>query len=138
MPPRPGTYLGFDPGERRLGAAVGETLTGHARALRTLRCRAGEPDWDELDALLAEWQPAGAVVGIPRHADGSASHSTRLAERFAGRLGSRSGLPVHRIDERLSSREAAAALQARGRRSAALDAEAARVILETWLSEHCP
>lgn len=138
MAPRPGTYLGFDPGARRLGVAVGGTLTGRARALRVLPCRDGEPDWAALDALIAEWQPAGLVVGVPYHADGSASHSTRLAERFAGRLGSRSGLSVQRVDERLSSREAAAALRARGTRQESLDAEAARVILETWLSEHAP
>lgn len=136
MTAKPGTYLGFDAGARRLGVAVGETVTGRARALQALPCRDGEPDWAALDALLAEWQPAGLVVGIPRHADGSASHSTRLAERFAGRLGTRSGLSVHRIDERLSSHEAAAALRARGHRRGPLDAEAARVILETWLSEY--
>ena len=70
-----------------------------------------------------------------RQADGSASHSTRIAERFAGELARRSGLSVHRIDEHLSSHAAAESLRDRGQATDVLDAEAARIILETWLSE---
>mgnify|MGYP000698025641 CR=1 FL=1 len=130
-----GTYLGLDAGEKRLGVAVGERITGHARALEVIRCRNGTPDWERLGALIGDWQPAALVVGIPRHADGSASDSTRLAERFAGELARRSGLSVHRIDERLSSRAAAESLRERGASTDVLDAEAARIILETWLGE---
>ena len=133
-----GTCLGFDPGARRLGVASGETVTGRARALDVLTCRAGEPDWAALRALIAEWRPVALVVGIPRHADGSASTSTRLAERFAGELARRNAISVHRIDEHLSSHAAAAALRERGEGTEVIDAEAARIILETWLSEQSP
>ncbi|MDR9432674.1 MAG: Holliday junction resolvase RuvX [Spiribacter sp.] len=129
------TYLGFDAGAKRLGIAVGQTITGQAQALRVLACRHGNPDWDELEALITEWQPKAAVVGIPRHDDGSASPSTQIAERFAGELARRTTLSVHRIDERLSSVAAAEALRARGSRSNVLDAEAASIILMTWMSE---
>ncbi len=130
-----GTYLGFDVGEKRLGVAVGETLTGHARALEVIRCRQGVPDWARVGALLGDWQPTALVVGMPRHSDGTASHSTRLAERFAGELARRSGTAVHRIDEHLSSHAAADSLRERGARTDVLDAEAARIILETWFGE---
>jgi putative Holliday junction resolvase len=130
-----GTYLGFDAGEKRLGVAVGQTVTGQARALTVVACRAGVPDWASIDALIDEWRPVGLVVGMPRHADGSASHSTRVAERLAGELGRRSGMSVHRIDEHLSSRAAAESLRERGATADVLDAEAARIILETWFAE---
>lgn len=139
--PGAGTYLGFDVGGRRLGVAVGESVAGTARALTVLPCDRGTPDWERLRALIAEWRPAALVVGVPRHADGTDSDSTALAERLARRLEDRFGLPVHRIDERLSSREAAARLAAagrpvRGRRDRGrLDPVAAQVILETWLAE---
>ncbi len=130
-----GTCLGFDAGEKRLGVAVGQTVTGTARALDVLSCRSGQPDWSRLESIINEWRPSALVVGIPRHADGRPSHSTRLAEAFAGNLARRTGLSVHRIDEHLSSRVAESALRERGAETKVLDAESARIILETWLSE---
>ncbi len=130
-----GLYLGFDAGEKRLGVAVGERVTATARALDVIRCKAGEPDWAMVNAYLSEWQPDALIVGIPRHADGSASRSTIIAERFAGEIARRTGLSVYRIDEHLSSHAAAESLRERGQQTDVLDAEAARIILETWLSE---
>ncbi|MEX0431129.1 Holliday junction resolvase RuvX [Spiribacter insolitus] len=132
------TYLGFDAGEKRLGVAIGQSITGQARALAVLPCRAGRPDWSAVQAVVDDWRPAALIVGIPRHADGSASDSTRLAERFAGELARRTGVSVHRIDEQLSSHAAEAALHERGARADVIDAEAARIILETWISEQPP
>lgn len=135
------TYLGFDYGWRRLGIAVGEQLTGGARPLTTLVCRQGQPEWQALAGLIEAWRPAALVVGIPRHADGSASKTTARAIAFAKELERRWGLPTHQVDERLSSHEARARLQAKGRRlpgapgKALIDRLAAQIILETWLSE---
>ncbi len=136
------TLLGFDYGRRRVGVAVGETITGSARALTTLACPAeGRPDWEGIGRLMTEWQPAAVVVGRPEQADGSANGVTQGAERFARQLHGRFGVPAHLVDERLSSREAAERLggQRRGRRSdPGLDGMAACVILETWLADHQP
>lgn len=135
------TYLGFDYGWRRLGIAVGERLTGSARPLTTLPCRQGQPDREALVHLIETWQPEALVVGIPRHADGSASDTTVQAIAFARWLEQRCGLPVHQTDERLSSHEARTRLQAAGQRvqgaagKALVDRLAAQIILETWLSE---
>ncbi|RLK51399.1 putative Holliday junction resolvase [Alkalispirillum mobile] len=137
--PVTGTWLAFDHGGRRIGVAVGEALTGTGRALCTLAARDGQPDWERVARLLDEWRPAGLVVGLPLHADGSDSHSTRAARKFAQRLHGRHGLRVELVDERLSSHEAEARLAERGGRGArqpgALDSEAARVILETWFNQ---
>ncbi|SRR5690606_38051041 len=135
-------YLGFDFGLRRIGVAVGQPLTGTARPLTTLPARDGQPDWDQVSALLEEWQPAALIVGLPRHRDGTASTVTAPAERFARRLHGRFGLPVHTIDEHLSSHAAERELSARGRGGRRLERDkdhvdrlAAALILETWLAE---
>lgn len=141
--PPEGTVLGFDFGLSRTGVAVGETLTGSARPLRTLACRDGQPNWDEVAQLIAEWQPVALVVGVPRHADGTLPAAGEGAERFARRLHGRFRLPVHTVDERLSSYVAEQALAHRGvrgqrlrKQKAALDSMAACVILDTWFTEH--
>jgi len=128
-----GTYLGFDAGARRLGVAVGESLTGSARPLVTLPARDGQPAWDRLAQLMASWEPAGLVVGLPLHADGSDSASTALARRLARRLEGRYRRPVFLVDERLSSHEAEGRLAA-GRHPGDRDSVAAQIILETWFA----
>lgn len=138
------TLLGFDYGRRRIGIAVGETITGAARPLTTLDCPAeGRPDWDRIERLISEWQPAAVVVGRPEHADGTSNAVTRGAERFARQLQGRFGLTVHLVDERLSSRAAEERLAETGRRrnrgrgpDPAIDMMAACIILETWLADH--
>ncbi len=141
------TALGFDFGLRRIGVAVGTTVTGTARDLAVIRNGDEGPDWAGITALLSEWQPDLAVVGVPYNMDGSHSDLTVRAERFARQLAGRTGLRVETVDERLSSREAETSLKAErrdGRRNrsvdaAAVDMRAAAVILERWLAaEHCP
>lgn len=134
----PRTVLGFDYGRLRIGVAVGQELTGTAQPLATLSARQG-PDWEAIARLIAEWRPQLLVVGVPRHADGSASDITLAALGFSRQLGRRYGLPVATIDERLSSHEAASRLAARpGRRRRAppaVDPMAAAVILESWFNQ---
>ena len=126
------TLLGFDFGTRRIGVAVGQRITGTARALTTLAARDGQPDWAQVEQLIATWQPDALVVGLPLTLDGSRSDVTEAAERFARRLHGRLHLPVHMQDERLSS-YAAEQLAERPRGRADVDAAAARIILQDWL-----
>lgn len=132
--------LAFDVGSRLTGVAIGNRLTASARPLATLPMRDGSPDWHQLDHLHASWQPETLVVGLPLRLDGTEQPATRAARQFAAALGARYGVPVVLEDERDSSREAAqrfAQARAAGarRRSqrAAIDADAAAVILERWL-----
>ncbi|ROR34516.1 Holliday junction resolvase RuvX [Inmirania thermothiophila] len=125
---RPRTVLGFDYGRRRIGVAVGQELTGTARALGVVPARRGEPDWERIRRLVAQWRPDLLVVGCPRHMDGSEHEMTRAARRFARRLGGRCRLPVAEVDERLTSAEAEALGGAEP-----VDAIAARLIVESWL-----
>ncbi|MGQ0618740.1 MAG: Holliday junction resolvase RuvX [Panacagrimonas sp.] len=136
-------YLSFDFGRKRIGLAVGDTVTGTARPLPTLPV--GDAiNWQQVLRCIAEWRPDAVIVGLPLDEDGSEQAITTAARRFAIDLGQRSGLPVHLADERYSSRAADDALRdarASGRmtrrvRKGDRDGEAARVVLEQWLSEH--
>lgn len=138
----PVTLLAFDVGTRRIGVAVGNTVSGSARELGVLDVHAAGPDWPRLDQWLREWRPDALVVGDPATLDDGDQPARQRARGFARQLRARYALPVEQVDERRSSVEAAqrfAAARAAGARkrsdAARLDALAAVVILERWLSE---
>lgn len=127
------TLLGFDYGTKRIGVAVGQTLLQSATPLTSLLSRAHKPDWDGITRLIAEWRPMELVVGLPFNLDDTESEVAGKAKRFARQLHGRYHLPVHMIDERLTTREAASILQTQDKRDGRLDAMSATLILETWL-----
>jgi putative Holliday junction resolvase len=132
---REATLLAFDYGEKRIGVAVGNTLTRTARALVIVPNLNREYRFQAIGALLAEWRPDALVVGLPLHPDGAPHEMTQQAKRFGNQLNGRFNLPVSWIDERYSSVEARAGLRARGEKTDAIDAEAARVILQNYLDQ---
>jgi len=107
-PARPQTLLAFDYGTRRVGVAVGNTLLDTAEPLATIDA-AGDARLAAIARLVAEWQPAELVVGVPRHPDGAEHDNT----------------------QRYSTTEALAA----GQRGAATDAAAAAILLRQHLDE---
>ena len=130
------TLLAFDFGEKRIGVAIGQTVTGTATPLDTIPVRGARPDWNAVDRLVDAWKPDALVVGLPLNMDGTEQWITARARRFASRLHARSGLPVHLADERLSTREAWTRLIESGSRRDGPDPVAAQVILEGWFAEH--
>jgi putative Holliday junction resolvase len=130
-----GTLLGFDYGTRKIGIAVGQTLTGTATPLETVRQVNQKPDWRRIGALIEEWQPEALVVGLPLDVDDSETDATQPALRFSRQLEGRFHTTVHLVDERYSSFEARDRLRHRAKRRDDYDAVAAKLILETWLNE---
>lgn len=124
--PRTQTFLAFDFGLKRTGVATGNSLLRQASPLTTIRAE-GDGRFAPIAKLIAEWQPDALVVGIPVHPDGAPHDNTRRAQRFARQLHGRFGLPVHPVDERYSTTEAAAG------RARDLDAASAAVILDQFL-----
>lgn len=125
--------LGFDYGERRIGVAVGQTLTRSANPLAVVKVRNMRPDWQRIEELVRRYEPEALVLGLPQRADGSEHELSPRIHRFERQLRERFGLPVHLIDERLSSYEAAQRCDVG--ETSGLDAVAAQVILETWLRD---
>ncbi|MSR10681.1 MAG: Holliday junction resolvase RuvX [Gammaproteobacteria bacterium] len=137
--------LAFDYGTQRIGVAYGQSLTGTAQPVAVLKAIDGIPVWDEIAALIRQWQPQVFVIGMPYNMDGSDSEILPRAIKFANRLHGRFNLPSFGIDERLSSREARTQLEERAgagrtgnsgpKKKAAIDAIAAQIILKNWFSE---
>jgi putative Holliday junction resolvase len=133
--------FGFDYGSRLIGVAVGNRLTASARGIATIPVHDGKPDWVQLDSLRQSWLPDTLIVGLPLTLDGEEQPASRAARRFANQLSERYNLPVVLVDERHTSQEAArrfaqarAAGLKRKRDAQHIDAEAAAVILEGWLT----
>ncbi len=134
--------LAFDFGTRRIGIAVGDTITFTAAPRPAALVHARGPDWSVIEREVRAAQPRLLIVGVPYNADGSAGALTRAAREFGAALGARFGLAVEHVDEHGSSLEASAALKQhrlggerrRRVRREELDSVAAAVILERWLA----
>lgn len=134
--------LGFDVGGRRIGVAVGNTLSQTARAIAVVAASDDGPDWKHVDALVREWRPDRILVGDPLTLDGQTQPATHMARRFATQAAERFALPVDLVDERSTSREADQRFAqhrkqgtARRRDAAMQDALAAQIIVERWLRD---
>ncbi|MBL8299785.1 MAG: Holliday junction resolvase RuvX [Rhodanobacteraceae bacterium] len=133
--------LGFDYGSRHIGVALGNRLTGTARPLGVATNGSSGPDWERIEQWIRDWQPEVLLVGLPLTLDGQEQSASRGARAFAAALIKRYTLPLHLVDERRSSIEAArrfaqrrAAGVAKKKHAADIDAVAAEVITETWLA----
>ena len=126
------TLICFDYGNKRIGVAVGQTITKTATPLETIPCVHGDPDWQRISELINQWHPQALVVGDPLNMDGTDQEISISADKFSHDLKQRYSLPVYRADERLSSYEAKQRLKS----TRNLDPVAAQAILETWLAGH--
>ena len=125
--------LGFDYGEKLIGVAIGNTLTGSARALCSVAAERRDARFAAIADLLLQWQPQRLVVGLPLARDNGAEQLRSIqARRFANQLHGRFGLAVALVDERYTSREA------EDSGAADVDAESARLILEQYLRNPQP
>ncbi len=139
------TLFGFDFGTRRIGVAIGDTLTRTARALTTLHVQPLVP-WNMITGLVGDYTPQQLIVGVPYNMDGSPTTLTAAAFDFAQELRQRLHLNVVCIDERLSSHEAQSQLRgarAAGRKAsrvthADVDGVAASIVLQRWFDGEPP
>ncbi|MDH3614764.1 MAG: Holliday junction resolvase RuvX [Gammaproteobacteria bacterium] len=136
---QPETILAFDFGLRRIGVAVGQTVTGSASPLGVVAYGDNGPDFDAITTLVKEWRPSRLIVGLPMQADGSPGDMQPRVECFVRQL-SRYDLMVNMVDERYTSLEAEAVLKnaraagSRGRISREMiDSAAAVLIAERYL-----
>jgi len=127
------TLLCFDFGSKRIGIAVGQTVTGTASPLLTITSLNNKPDWEKIGEVISDWRPDAIIVGIPLTMHGTTQIMTEAAERFARQIEGRFHVPVYRMDERLSTFEA----RDRAGSDAELDAIAAQAILESWMHDNC-
>lgn len=135
--------MAFDYGERRIGVAVGQMITGTATPLVTVKHGAGALDWTAIAALIQTWRPHALVVGEPG-GDYQGTQKIRAAIiAFKTELEGRFALPVYLVDEAYSSVEAYARLKMRRRArtdskridKGEIDRLSAAILLEAWMTE---
>lgn len=126
MAPLSGTLLAFDFGLKRIGVAVGNTITRQAQALEIITAATNDGKFIEIAKLMASWQPVVCIVGLPMHPDGFDNEMTQRCQRFANQLQGRFGVATVLVDERYSS----AVLNAK--RGERIDDQAAALILQQY------
>jgi len=136
----PETILAFDFGLRRIGVAVGQSVTASASPLGVITNSDKGPDFDAISTLIGEWRPSRLIVGLPMRADGQPGEMQAHVEEFVRNLW-RFQVKVDTVDERYTSLEAEEALKnarasgSRGRISKeAIDSAAAVFIAERFLT----
>jgi len=136
----PEFILGLDYGSHRIGLAVGQTLTRVANPLDTLPNNGAF--MTQLTHLIDEWQISQIVIGYPTSMDGEEQEITRQVKNFTNRIKDHTQLPVHWVDERLTSHAAERAFQeqraaqlTKAKNKAQIDAMAAQIILQSWLDQ---
>lgn len=133
--------LGIDYGTRRIGLAFGDDL-GVATPLPALVSADPLERWSALLLIARERRVTDVVLGHPLNMDDSAGPKAKEAEALAERLRAELGLPVHLIDERLTSYEAESGIPKAKRRSirasGVIDSRAATLILQDYLDQKLP
>lgn len=123
------TLLAFDYGLKKIGVAIGNTLTRQARPLHILRPVTRAQRFEAIGELLQQWCPDRVVVGLPLTTEGGEQYASLRCRRFANQLHGRYGVAVELVDERGTSVEAQGLLG----NNDADDAVAAALILQRYL-----
>ena len=133
------TLLGIDFGTKRIGLAIGQSITGSARSLDIIPAKNGVPQWHQLTKVIKEWAVDAIVVGLPLNMSGEWQNTSQLAMDFIEELKKHTDLPIYTVDERMTTIEAKAQISQQGRHKldkARVDSYAAKLILEDWLTEN--
>jgi len=130
--------LALDVGTKRIGVAVSDALGITAQGLETIERQNKRRDWEALGAVIAQYDVAEIVVGLPLRLSGAEGTQSEKMRRFADELHAKFGLPVHLWDERWTSTEANRLLRETNlsieKRGKAVDRMAAVLILQSWLA----
>ncbi len=133
--------LGIDYGSRRIGLSYGDAI-GVATPLPALVQATPEQRWAGLAAVIRERRITDLVLGYPYNMDGTAGFKAKEVDAFAARLKTEFALPVHLVDERLTSYEAESTIGKAQRRqvraSGIVDSRAATLILQDFLDQRVP
>ena len=128
--------LAFDFGEKKIGVAVGNSITKNAHPLETIRDLKKIDRIQTIDRILKEWNPGLIVVGLPLNEDGSNSKMTELAKKFAKNIQNQFKIDTILIDERFTSVEAKILIRnstkniSKGKKF--IDQVAAQIILDSY------
>ncbi len=133
--------LGIDYGTKRIGLSYGDEI-GVATPLPALVESTSEQRWMALRKMVEQRRISEIVLGYPYNMDGSVGFKAKEVDTFAAELKRAFGLPVHLIDERLTSFEAESSISKAKlrelRASGLVDSRAATLILQDFLDQRIP
>lgn len=131
-------FLGIDYGARRIGLSYGDELAV-ATPLPALTEADPEKRWAGLRAAVAQRRVTEFVLGYPLNMDDSVGFKAKEVDAFAAKLRAEFGLPIHLVDERLTSYEAESTIAKSRRRdvraSGIIDSRAATLILQDYFNQ---
>jgi putative Holliday junction resolvase len=128
---KPLSVMAFDYGTKRIGVAVGNSLTKSAQCLPVILNTNEERRFAAIAKIIAKWAPDAIAIGLPLHLDGAEHAMTQKARRFGQQMGGRHSKPVYFVDERYSS----VVLEGNVQYRESLDSHAAALILEQFFRE---
>lgn len=133
--------LGIDHGTKRIGLSYGDDI-GVATPLPALAFPDAARQWAGIAAVLRDRKVTDIVLGHPLNMDGTSGPKALEVEEFARKLTSEFNLPVHLVDERLTSYEAESTIPPAKRRAVRktglVDSRAATLVLQDFLDGRMP
>ena len=126
--------LAFDFGTKKIGVAVGQTITKSSSPLAVVFNKDNRINWDQILEIINEWQPQLMLIGKPLNMDGTDSDMMKEVDIFFKKLKKITKIPCEYVDERLTSFEARQNLIEL--KTNLVDAEAAKILIDNWLSEN--
>lgn len=133
--------LGIDYGAKRIGLSYGDEV-GVATPLPAATEPTPAARWERIAACIRQRRVTDLVVGYPYNMDGTAGFKAKEVDAFVAELKSRFGLPVHLVDETLTSHAAEQTIPRKQRRdvraSGLVDSRAAAIILQDFLDQKNP
>ena len=134
-------FLGIDYGTKRVGLAHGDEV-GVATPLPALVGADESVRWRKLGEVIKQRRITDLVLGYPYNMDGSVGFKAKEVDAFGAKLMTEFGLPVHLVDETLTSDEAESSIAKKDRRgvrnSGLIDSRAACLILQDYLDQQFP
>ena len=101
-----GVFIGLDFGPRKIGIAVGQTVTRTTQGVATIQVTSGGQHMERLLDIIGEWNARGLVVGVPLDSEGKETAMSAQARKFGREVHMKSGLPVYWVNEYLTSQQA--------------------------------
>ena len=123
--------LAIDFGLKKVGLAIGNTLTKTSMPINTIFYKSKQELFNLLEKHVIEWKPEFIIIGNPLNMDQTESEMSKLAEKFSTQFSKKFNLAVELVDERLSSFEAKEFTK-----DGNLDAMAAKLILDSWMNNN--
>jgi len=131
-------YLGLDLGTKTLGLAISDRLGTISSPYKVLRYKDVNLLIDELIEIIEKEKVNELVLGLPKNMNGSLGFAAERSMNFKELLEQKINIPIHLVDERLSTMEAEKILISadvrREKRKKVIDGMAASIILDTYLN----